>query len=235
MTRFLVVLALASATAALGSAVGDSYDKVIADDGQPTNHLEAGVIKILQYPSFTIKLRNDVVVSITGPSRGGSGRTALPVGPPIKAYSDEDLAAIPAAEQAAALQTLIKKAVDRVIAIINQPVPKVPLTPALNAGVWAPGWFHPGAIRPDFDNVDVRKTQDTAQFSKFSYVTSDLNPTVAFPGNQVEFNPMTKFFYQDRTLPKKRLSEGEMLDLNSLYRVIGKSKAQLVAATKGSP
>jgi hypothetical protein len=226
-----------TAEAAMGSAVGDSYDKVIADDGQPTSHLEAGAVKILEYPQFTIKLRNDVVVSITGtsPSQGGSGGAPLPAGPALKAYSDEEVAAMPAADQAAALQALIKRAVDRVIAIVNQPVPKVPLTPSLNAGLWSPGWFHPGAITPNFDTVDVRKTQDTAQYSKYPYVTSNLNPTAAFPGNQVEFNPMTKLFYQDRTLPKKRLSEREMVEINSLYRVIGKSKAQLAAVSKGSP
>jgi hypothetical protein len=235
--RLLFALALMAAAGAMGSAVGDSYDKVIADDGQPANRLEAGVVRILEYPNFTIKLRNAVVVSITptSPSKGGSGGAPLPSGPALRPYSDEEVAAMPAADQAAALQALIKRAVDRVIAIVNQPVPKVPLTPALNAGVWPQGWFHPGAITPNFDTVDVRKTQDAAQYSKYPYITSNLNPSVAFPGNEVEFNPMTKLFYQDRTLPKKRLSEREMVEINSLYRVIGKSKAQLAAMGKGAP
>jgi len=43
------------------------------------------------------------------------------------------------------------------------------------------------------------------------YVTSDLNPGVVFVGSEIEFNPMTKFFYIDRSLPKKKLTEAEML------------------------
>ncbi len=49
----------------------------------------------------------------------------------------------------------------------------------------------------------------------------------AFPGDQVEFNAATKFFYVDRSLPKKRLTEEEMLEVNRLYRVIGSCQARL--------
>jgi hypothetical protein len=40
-------------------------------------------------------------------------------------------------------------------------------------------------------------------------------------GKDTEFNAMTKFFYLDRTLPKKKLTEAEMVEVNRLYRVIG--------------
>jgi len=50
---------------------------------------------------------------------------------------------------------------------------------------------------------------------------------VVFPGSQVEFNAMTKYFYEDRTLPKKRLTEAEMLDVNRLYRIIGRCEKML--------
>ena len=38
---------------------------------------------------------------------------------------------------------------------------------------------------------------------------------------------MTKYFYEDRSLPKKKLTGEEMLEINRLYRVIGRCKEQL--------
>ena len=46
-------------------------------------------------------------------------------------------------------------------------------------------------------------------------------------GRELEFNAMTKYFYVDRTLPKKRLTEAEMLEINRLYRVIGSTEQKL--------
>jgi hypothetical protein len=43
----------------------------------------------------------------------------------------------------------------------------------------------------------------------------------------LEFNSMTKYFYLDRTLPKKKLTEAEMLEINKLYRVIGQCVVEL--------
>ena len=40
---------------------------------------------------------------------------------------------------------------------------------------------------------------------------------------------MTKIFYQDRSLPKKRLTEEEMLEINRLYRIIGRCTDQLAS------
>ena len=42
-----------------------------------------------------------------------------------------------------------------------------------------------------------------------------------FRGSDLEFNPMTKYFYTDRSLPKKKLQEYEMLEINRFYRIIG--------------
>jgi len=50
---------------------------------------------------------------------------------------------------------------------------------------------------------------------------------VVFISHDLEFNPMTKYFYTDRTVPKKRLTEDEMLEINRLYRIIGKCEQQL--------
>ena len=85
--------------------------------------------------------------------------------------------------------------------------------------MFSPGWFHDGAAKPDFGAVDVRATQEFP-YHGFVYVTSDLNPTEMFVASELEFNAMTKYFYADRTLPKKRLSKAEMDEINGLYRAM---------------
>jgi hypothetical protein len=90
------------------------------------------------------------------------------------------------------------------------------------------GWFHPGALTPDFNNIDVRTTQKLA-YQNSPYVTSPLNPNVVFMGPELEFNSMTKYFYTDRSMPKKKLHESEMIEINQLYRVIGKCNSELAA------
>ncbi len=111
------------------------------------------------------------------------------------------------------------KAVQQTIVIINQPVASLPRTGA--AGVFSPGWFHPGAETPDFDTADIRTTQEFP-YDQYRYVTSDVTPNTMFEGRQLEFNAMTKYFYVDRDLPKKRLTEAEMEQVNLLYREIGR-------------
>jgi hypothetical protein len=224
--RFITLCALLAATAAMASQIGDAYAKVIADNGQPKSQMEAGSIRVLIYPDVTIKTRDDVVIAITASPKA---QEPQPQSAAPSSHSRKDM---PVPEQIAELKMTIKKAVDRVTAIVNQPVATIPLTPNLGAGVWTGGWFHPGAIRPDFNTVDVRATQETAEYSKFPYITSNLNPDIAFKGDEVEFNPMTKFFSQARTLPKKRLTEDEMLEINRLYRIIGECSARIAALSK---
>lgn len=96
----------------------------------------------------------------------------------------------------------------------------------MRVGRYSPGWFHPGATRPNFNTVDVRNTQELI-YAKYQYVTSDLNPGVVFLGRDLEFNSMTKFFYVNRSLPKHRLSEAEMLEINRLYRIIGRCQNEI--------
>jgi hypothetical protein len=114
----------------------------------------------------------------------------------------------------------------RVIEIVNQPITHLPRT--REAATFSPGWFHPGAIQPDFNTVDVRTTQEFT-YESYTYVTSDLNPSEMFIASELEFNSMTKYFYTDRTLPKKRLSDAEMLEINRLYRIIGRDEQSLSA------
>ncbi len=128
-------------------------------------------------------------------------------------------------------QSVMDDTIVRIKAIINQPVRQLTRTPDMDVAVYQPGWFHPGAIKPDFNTVDVRATQES-DYSKHSYVSSDLNPGVAFIGSELEFNSMTKYFYVDRSLPKTKLTEAEMLEINRLYRIVGKCEEELAGEQK---
>jgi hypothetical protein len=96
----------------------------------------------------------------------------------------------------------------------------------MNITWWGDTWFHPGATVPDYDKVDITKSQEL-QYSQYEYVASKLRPDIAFPGTGLEFNSMTKIFYTDRSVPKRRLTKSEMAAVNRLYRVIGRCKADL--------
>ena len=133
----------------------------------------------------------------------------------------------------ASVRADLQHAVEQVQAIVNQPVASYPKSDDAQVGFYSPGWFHPGAIKPDFKHVDVRASQEL-QYSRFLYVTSDLNPGVMFRGEDCEFNAMTKWAYLDRTLPKKRLTEMEMIEINRLYRVIGACEEKLAATPQGA-
>ena len=108
----------------------------------------------------------------------------------------------------------------RVIEIVNQPITHLRRT---GAAATYPYWFHPGAEQPDFAHADVRQTQELV-YDRFTYVASDLNPSEMFPAHELEFNAATKAFYTDRSLPKKKLSDSEMLEINQLYRTIARDQ-----------
>lgn len=131
-----------------------------------------------------------------------------------------------AVAKATALVEEMKQAEARVVQIINQPAKQYKYDSNERVRYYGQGWFHPGATRPDFDNVDIRKTQELpykpTSADGPAYVTSSQNAGLMFNGNELEFNAMTKFFYKDLTVPKKKLTEEEMVEVNNLYRVIGK-------------
>jgi hypothetical protein len=124
-------------------------------------------------------------------------------------------------------KVVMDAAIARVKYIVNQPVTAVPYRGDMEHIGTSPNWFHDGAIKPDFDTVDVRQTQDTKNYDKYKYVMSDLNPRVVFPSEEIAFNSMTKYFYTDRSVPKKKLTEAEMLEINRLYRIIGQCEKRL--------
>jgi hypothetical protein len=197
---------------------------VIAEKGPPKSQIQVGAVRILGFPGVTIKFKDNLVVSITAVA---SAPETIP-SPPPKVSNQQ---ALQAAVSVDAVKAQLKDAVDHVNEIVNQPVPFVPRTREnWDQCAWfADAWFHPGAITPDFANVDVRKTQETKNYESQPYASSNFTPDRAFIASDIEFNPMTKFFYLDRSLPKKKLTEDEMIEINRLYRIIAKCSAQLGA------
>lgn len=122
--------------------------------------------------------------------------------------------------QIATNTVVMNDAIEKVKVIINQKVGALRRTQGMKVTAYKDGWFHPGATKPNFLNVDVRTTRETP-YDQYPYVTSDLNPGYVFIGSHLEFNSMTKYFYTDRSVPKKKLTEAEMIEVNRLYRIIG--------------
>ena len=87
-------------------------------------------------------------------------------------------------------------------------------------------WFRPGVDKPDFSTVDVRNTQQSP-YDNEDFVCLKAQPAIVWVGRDLEFNPMTKFFYVDRSIPKKKLTQDEMITVNKLYRVIGRCEKEL--------
>ena len=157
------------------------------------------------------------------------------IGSPLAAALAQDVQTpLGQKETIAQLDAEAAAAKQRVIEIVNQPITHLARTD--EAGEFSPGWFHPGAIKPDFNKVDIRQSR-IFPYKGYRYVTSNLNPREMFIAAELEFNPMTKYFYTDRTLPKRELSEDEMLEVNRLYRIIGRdeqahaSRLTLIALT----
>jgi hypothetical protein len=132
----------------------------------------------------------------------------------------------------AALAAEREAAIEQVKRIVNQPVTALPIPPEARVGNFSPGWFHEGAPRPAFLTVDVRTSQQFP-YDRWEFVTSDLNPGVMFRGSDLEFNSNTKYFYTDRSLPKKRLSADEMTEVNRLYRIIGQREQDIARLRAG--
>ena len=133
----------------------------------------------------------------------------------------------------AAVRAELDDAVDQVKSIVNQPVASYPRPANAQVGVYSPGWFHQGAVKPDFNHVDVRASQ-VFQYDRYTFVTSNLNPGLMFSSQDCEFNSMTKWAYTDRTLPKKRLTDAEMVEVNRLYRIIGADVDKLAPTPQGA-
>ncbi len=210
-TCFLYLVLSAGASAL---SVGDTYQQVTAEKGEPRSKMVAGSLQILNYPDLTIKLRDNTVVSLT-PIVPANRTESLP-----KPTSPRT----PAQRLASAAREL-REAVARVQFIINQPAPMGMRTPKMRVWEYAT-WFDAGSLKPDFVKVDVRKTQETP-YDGEDFVCLKSRPELVWAGRDLEFNPMLKFFYVDRSVPKKKLTNDEMTEINVLYRTIGRLEKEL--------
>jgi hypothetical protein len=210
----LLLLCLANLTV-FGANVGESYEQVVAEKGPPKSQIDAGSLRVLNYPDVSIKIKDDLVVSIK----------PVVAEPQRKPSEAPNPTSHPAAQPTiASLKHELDVAVARVVEIINQPV--TPVEKPANLSLWS-FHFHDGATRPDFNSVDIRTTQGTEDYVPHEFITFDGSPGLMWPGSECEFNPMTKYFYVDRSVPKKKLTEEEMLEVNKLYRTIGRCEQQL--------
>jgi hypothetical protein len=220
------LLALAQPGRAEG--IGETYNQVIAEKGNPTGKIEGGGTVVLQYPLVTIKLRDGVVVSI----KAVEARKAVPAPAPSSPSAPQSPAKAQgtSAKGIPALRAELQDTLRQVREIVNQPVTQVPISYGM-AVAHFPVWFHDGAGMPNFDTDDVSTSQSTASYSdpRYEYATSALNPGIAFPLSEMAFNGATKIFYADRTLPKKKLSQQDLQEINRLYRIIGRDLQQLRA------
>jgi hypothetical protein len=224
LTPFACLLLLA-APAAHAVSVGDTYAQVVAEKGAPTSTMEAGTRQIITYPDALIRLESGVVTSVKATAAAATAHAAPP---PRAAPPAAPKDTTPVSGSVMETRTKLNYALDRVREIVNQPVESFPMTQELRykASVYKPGWFHPGAVIPDFNVIEVEKTQET-NYAQNEWVTSDVSSDRVFRGADLEFNAMTKMFYVDRSLPKKKLTMDEMKEIDQLYRKIGAYSANL--------
>ncbi len=207
---------LIAAASSFAANVGDTLKQVLAEKGPPPGRIEAGSLVVLRYPDATIKLRDGLVVSVT----------ALVV--PARSANNREPSRSTGTDRITDLQRELRDAVMRVQNIVNQPVPMAMRTPQMK--VWDyDTWFHPGSLKPDFNTIDVRRTQESP-YDGQDFVALKSRPELVWRGSDLEFNSMLKFFYVDRSVPKKKLTEPEMLEINRLYRIIGAAEKELNAA-----
>jgi len=238
MKRLLACLLLT--TTAFAIAPGDSYEKVLAEKGKPKSQAEVGKNRILNYPDVTVHFQNNVVTTIKWLKEPPAVHTET-APPPTNPEPTPSGNSAPAASKEEMSQAQIDRiererlsTINRIKAIVNQKARSYTRKDDMAVSKFSEGWFHAGALTPKFDTVDIRQTQEKS-YDKYEYVTSDLNPGVVWRGKDLEFNSMTKFFYEDRTIPKKKLSEAEMEEINRLYRIIARCDAELKAARAGDP
>src|SRR5262245_35033554 len=68
--------------------------------------------------------------------------------------------------QRTTIEAEMKSAIDSVRRIVNQPVASFARTAEMQVSTYRPGWFHEGAIKPNFNEVDVRRTRETSYDGK---------------------------------------------------------------------
>jgi protein disulfide-isomerase len=102
MKTFLFIpLFVASLAPAFAVGLGDSYDQVVAEKGQPAGKLEVGEVMILTYPGQSVRLeRGKVAVVKTVGAAAKAAPAPKPVAPPAAVAKKAPETPAPAAEAA---------------------------------------------------------------------------------------------------------------------------------------
>jgi len=140
-------------------------------------------------------------------------------------------------QKEALLKLSLRQAELRIQAIVNQPIPPMERTRTMRVWTYPRHWYDGGPIRPNFAMADIRTTQK-AMYDEYEYVRSESNADWIYRGRDLEYNALTRYFYNDMTLPKKKLSETEMVEINTHFRTIARCErelAALVLASSGPP
>ena len=90
--KFRVIFLGLLAVAARATNIGDSYQAVLAERGAPKSQMEAGANLILSYPDATIKLRDNVVVTIT-PLKPNGAHVSSSTAPTVQGSAEAQIAA----------------------------------------------------------------------------------------------------------------------------------------------
>ncbi len=129
-------------------------------------------------------------------------------------------------EKIASLNSEITRSEALVKLVVNRPVMGYRIGPGSTPKMISPGWFDNHTDKPDYNGVDVRTTRELP-YEKIPFVTSPTTPGFMFPGVDLEYNPELKYYYSDLNVPKKKLTDEEMVSINNLYHVIGMDKKKL--------
>ena len=113
-------------------------------------------------------------------------------------------------------------------ALINTPVQPVPK----GEGRFGSVDFHLNPSLPPLDYANVTKAQLLAERKVYPYafLQPTRHPQLWYRGDDIEFNLLLKPYYQDQTLPTKRLSDADYDRIVALSREIAKETAPAAAS-----
>ena len=152
---------------------------------------------------MVIKLKDNIVVAIKATPQEPTLTVAKPA--PLFRQSAPEANIVAVKQQ-------LDATVRRIVEIVNQDVPAYKRQSGMRLFEC---YYHDGATRPDFGNVDVRATRETP-YNSYEYILWKGREDVVWSTKDLEFNPMTKYFYVDRSVPKKKLTDSEMEEINRL-------------------
>jgi hypothetical protein len=118
--------------------------------------------------------------------------------------------------------TELQTVTQQIQAIVNQTPTTRP--DKIGGTIWI--GFHDGAIKPKLKFITLEQLKAGREFYTADTAWMQGAPNVFYVAREIEFNPMTKYFYTDRTKAKKRLSEAEYDQLLPLYHRLGDLEAQ---------